>query len=488
MLEIPRTSIGTVLGLALGIAIGGPVVVEAQVGAGTLQLTDTVFEGRTRALAEVGYLTAPLDLEAPEVGSTKLRFLRLPGFQGNSSKAVFYLGGGPGHSGVQEAVGAFPLLTMLRSLGDVVVVDYRGTGGSLPNLSCPEGWAYPLDRAGSWHASMVAMREAIETCVAHLEGEGVDLTQYSTPRITDDVDAVRRALGYDEVDLFGISFGSHVGLEFLRRYPDVVRRAVFLGLHGLDRSVTLPSEADSVLSLLDNAFVEASTDSWELRSLRHEVERLLSRLDEEPAQVSVLSPDGDSVTVTFGRFDVSLEIAQGIRHHRNNATMWLVRTLYDALHGDLSRAAWAVAAGRSRGLDGMGLAVACASGISEERRRRMEAEAPTSLLGLAASFPGMEFCESVPHEKLGPAFWEPVRSDVPVLFVTGTFDGGKVIEHRDAQRLTNATQLMLGNGFHNDYIDLWPLYVDHVLRFLRGQPVETSTVELPLSFSVPEES
>src|SRR5204862_4996863 len=63
-------------------------------------------------------------------------------------------------------------------------------------------------------------------CRDRLRAAPVDLSQYTTATNADDVDDLRRVLGFDKWDLFGVSYGTRLGLEVMRRHPENVRAVV----------------------------------------------------------------------------------------------------------------------------------------------------------------------------------------------------------------------------------------------------------------------
>src|SRR6202047_152304 len=131
---------------------------------------------------------------------------------------VFFLSGGPGEGATESA----PELvhSPMRTLRDLVFVDTRGTGGSDP-LSC-RIWGdgtrldhiFPLDAA-------IACRDELQ--------KKADLTRYTTAAAMDDVDEVRRHLGYGPVNLIGGSYGTYAAQVFLVRHPEAVRSVVLSG-------------------------------------------------------------------------------------------------------------------------------------------------------------------------------------------------------------------------------------------------------------------
>src|SRR5665647_194821 len=126
-----------------------------------------------------------------------------------SPNATIYLDGGPGGDGQNilnyAAVLGAPFLNGVEVDGDFLVISQRGTARSIPYLDCQS---------------------------SNCEDFSInyDLASYNTAANADDVEDLRAALGYDQLNVYGISYGSRLGLEVLRRHGDHVRAAVIEGL------------------------------------------------------------------------------------------------------------------------------------------------------------------------------------------------------------------------------------------------------------------
>jgi pimeloyl-ACP methyl ester carboxylesterase len=134
------------------------------------------------------------------------------------------LQGGPGGSAEEEVTGlSIGDPTIARRYqpfldqGDVVFFDQRGAGRSIPRLTCvPEADAGVADPAG--------------VCFARHVKAGVDFAGYDSPASADDVDELRLSLGAPKANLYGISYGSRLALEVMRRHPDQIRAAAIDGV------------------------------------------------------------------------------------------------------------------------------------------------------------------------------------------------------------------------------------------------------------------
>src|SRR5262245_48819190 len=152
-----------------------------------------------------------------------LNIVVLPAFdQKTKTEPVFDLAGGPGVASTSRAMFYATQGKEYRRRHDVVLVDQRGTGNSnrlsIPQEKTPESdlrEMYPVDY-------VMRMHDALQ--------QHADLTQYTTSLAMDDLDDVRAWLGYDRINLFGLSYGTRAALVYLRQHPEHVRTITLLGV------------------------------------------------------------------------------------------------------------------------------------------------------------------------------------------------------------------------------------------------------------------
>src|SRR2546430_13804540 len=142
---------------------------------------------------------------------------------------LFMLTGGPGQS-VEALVPVAGARAGVRRTRDIVLIDPRGTGKSAPLKCAALAPRDPFDELID--ADLAAT--AAQRCLAELRElrapGNIDVSRYITPELVADVDAVRAALGYQRINLWGGSYGTRVAQEFVRRYPSRVRSMVLDGV------------------------------------------------------------------------------------------------------------------------------------------------------------------------------------------------------------------------------------------------------------------
>lgn len=437
-------------------------------------LTFTPYEFKPRdgetLAAEQGTFTVPERRANPASRRIKIAFVRFAATGAKKGPPIVYLAGGPGGSGIDAARGRrFPLFMAMREFGDVIALDQRGTGLSNPIPSCDEQEAYPLDRPLVRAALVSLARRVAAKCVKFWTDSGVDLAGYTTEESAADVDDLRAALGAEKITLWGISYGSHLALAILKRYPQRIDRAVLSSIEGLDETVKLPA-------LTDAYFTRLHPD------LSATMRRVHARLDAKPVTVSVKDAGGKDVQLTIGKLDVQLLAAGSISDPSSAVRLLPLYARMDA--GEFNEAGQViyrfVRAPEGFRFAGMPLAMDVASGISSSRARLVARQAKDSLLGDALNFPMPHLAGLAGIPDLGERFRAPVRSDVPVLFLSGTLDGRTYPESsaQIAAGFSRATRLIVENGGHNLF-EAAPEIQDAIVTYMRSGALPQPTVNLP---------
>jgi pimeloyl-ACP methyl ester carboxylesterase len=168
-------------------------------------------------------VSVPVDRSGTLPGTIALKVERLPaggaggaGVGAPTPEAVIALAGGPGQAALPLASYAAKALSSALGTRDLVMFDQRGTGES-GALSCPA-----LNSTGG-DAGIGTVGKLFERCALQL---GAARGQYTTQTSVEDIEAVRQAMGYEKLVLYGVSYGTKVALEYAARYPQNVSELV----------------------------------------------------------------------------------------------------------------------------------------------------------------------------------------------------------------------------------------------------------------------
>ena len=193
--------------------------------------------------AQCGTVQRPLDPAAPQGTQIDIHYAVLPALARNKKPdPVFFFAGGPGQSALDLAGHVSRLLARLGNRRDIVLVDQRGTGRSAPLLCDPPGVVRPLRDGVDPARQLELLRECRVRLQALPHG---DLRQYTTTIAVQDTDAVRRAIGAEQINLVGSSYGTRAVLEYMRQFPQAVRRALLDGVAPPDMVLPASFEADA---------------------------------------------------------------------------------------------------------------------------------------------------------------------------------------------------------------------------------------------------
>jgi len=458
---------------------------EAQQKAGTLKLKPYTFENsqKEKVEAEFGTLFVPENRSNPESNLIELAFVRFKSTAKDPGAPIVYLAGGPGGSGIGAATGSrFPLFMALREIADVIAFDQRGTGYSKPNLGCFERLALPLDVAPTREAAIKELRENARGCVSYWRDiQRVDLTGYNTNENADDLEDLRKALGANQISLWSISYGTHLAFATMRRHPKSIHRAVLAGTEGPDHTYKLPSNIQKHLEDLAAVIKADPQIGKDIPDFLALMKSVFDRLDAQPETVEITDPRTKlKVKVIVNKFVMQYIVANNIG---TTVTARFPALFYRASKGDFTNPAqvW-LNQSRSEIGSAMSFMMDCASGQTAARRERIEREAKGTLLEDIFNFPFPDICEEWRAPDLGDTFRAPLRSDVPVLFISGTLDARTPVSNAEEYRtgFSNSTHMIIEGAVHSDPLFLSsPKIKDGMMEFLRGQPVTVTKITAP---------
>jgi len=477
--------------VAFPLIVGAVVPATAQPTPGMLETVDSVFVSQAgdTVTAQYGFLWVRENRSEQNDRMIRLGFVRFPSTSSDAGPPIVYLAGGPGGSGIDAARGPrFPLFMALREAGDVIALAQRGTRGSIPYLTCQDPWVYPLEQALTRETLLQTTLEWARICADYWRGLGIDLTAYNTIENADDVDDLRQALGAEQVSLLGISYGTHLALSVIRRHPAGVYRAVLAGVEGPTQTLKLPSSIQKVLVRVDSLVRDDTVASARYPDFLGSVTVVLDSLERAAVTVDGQDPStGQPIPLTIGKFDIQWLTAGSIG---NSQILRQLPSIYERLEaGDYASIAPFIASSRSRSMLAMTFAMDCASGAPAERLDRIRREAEETLLGDAVDFPQPYICDAWPHAAPDEAFWAPVRSGIPVQFISGTLDGRTPASNADEVRggFRNSGHLVLEGAGHSDDLLLSSRRIPEIiLSFLRGGPAVDEVAVVPFRIFVPE--
>ncbi len=352
---------------------------------------------------------------------------------GRSGKAkpetppIFYLHGGPSFRGLERSLeerGTFEehWLPML-DVSDVIVISQRGIGPSKPTttieiVTTPPPPDQPYDDG----KAVADFRRALAEEKAAWEALGIDLNGYTVIEAAEDINDVRLALGYESITIWGGSFGSHWGMAFMRRHPELVSRAILRGMEGPDHTYDHPG---NIWKVYERVAAEAEAapelaDAIPEGGLIRALESVIEKADVEPWKVTVTDPEtGKKQDVLFDGETVRM-LARG---YSRALASWPADVIA-MYRGDFGAAAERIVqtAERSgrRSATASFFMLDCSSGITEARLAEYLAD-PAAEIYRRMNWHYIEGCP-VWESDLGDAFRQSFETEIPTVVAHGTWD------------------------------------------------------------------
>ncbi|HTD29199.1 MAG TPA: alpha/beta fold hydrolase [Xanthomonadaceae bacterium] len=402
--------------------------------------------------AQCAHMLVPEDYAHADGRKIQLAIAWIPAHNADMTDPVFMLAGGPGQSALDSYPGIAPAFEETLKKRSVILVDQRGTGASNP-LECEDksGGKTSVEQEAA-EASPDVLRRFTEHCRDTLAAKA-DLRFYSTTEAIRDLDAVRAAIGAEQIDLVGISYGTRVAQHYARRYPTHTR------------AVVLDSVAPNEL-ILGNDFARNLDDALALNfkecskipkcvermgDPRANLAALLAHLTERPEPVNFRDPvTGEMREETLTRGSLALVARMYAYLPALEASLPL--TLAEAMKGRYEPLmAQAKLVGGNLGetmAAGMQLSVIC---TEDADGLKVDPAYADGVLGNEMIDTLRTQCAVWPHGERPSDFHQPLVSDLPILVLEGEFDpvtppryGEQVIKNLSHGRLL----ILKGQG-HN---------------------------------------
>jgi len=402
----------------------------------------------TSFAARCGTLRVPIDREHPKVGFIDLKVAVVPALNRRSTAPpLFLLAGGPGQSAMQVYVSLSSAFARINRNHAIVLLDQRGTGrSSQQSCTYPEDWQEPDD-------PMPALRKATVECLAKL---GPNARFYTTSIAVRDLDEMRIALGFDQIDLYGGSYGTRVAELYMRRYPAHVHAVILDGVTYPQQAIgtETPQDGERALNLIVARCMQAPDCAATYPQLPDDLSKLLRQFGPQKVKVTIDDPNsGLPLEIEFNRR--ILNAALRMLSYSSMQASLLPALIHEAAHGKLRPlAAQSVMNMRQISdqlANGMQYSVICSedepllAGGGVDRAAMAKTYQGTDMLdGLH------EICKLWPRGPVDADLHAALHSEIPTLLLSGEAD--PVTPPLDAERaaagLTHHRHLILKGEGH----------------------------------------
>ena len=414
-LRINRRSRCWLLGLVLTL---GPAVGSASERYDPLRNCElSAAGGRLTASARCGELEVPENPAAESGRTIELAYAVLPKRnRGADSEPVFFLAGGPGQSARDMLPVMRRALSEVNRNHDLIFLDQRGTGGSNA-LECsfdePENW---LDMDFS------AISERLRECRREWDA---DVRFYTTAHGADDIERLRQHYGFEQINLYGGSYGTRMAQVYLRRHPGRVRSMIIDGV--VPTRLHLGSEHGLKLDQALNKLFTACASDADCKATFPDLEQafgeLVERFRTETLDLVVTDPrTGRAIDLPFNR-DVLASALRFLAYGPQSQSIIPYLVHEAATTGSPARLASQALIIQEQMDDMIAIGLNFAVGCSEDWPGwPRQVDQSHTLLGDSM----LEFYDTIcawwPAGEVDPGFHQPFDSEVPVLILSGELD------------------------------------------------------------------
>lgn len=401
-----------------------------------------------RLPAKCGTLTVYEDRTAGTGRQIDLHLAVLPAVSRSPAPdPLFFLTGGPGQAATESYLQIGSAFNKINQNRDIVLVDQRGTGQSHP-LACPDLPDESLSEFGDEQ-----LTAWLDDCLTQLDA---DPRFYTTSIAMDDLDQVREALGYQAINIYGVSYGTRAALTYLQQHQAHVRAVILDGVVPQDEALGLDVARDAQ-RVLDLIFERCNADPAcheAYPNLRAEFDSILTTLDTEPVKLTLPHPvSGGSTELTLTRDTVAVSVR--LLSYTPETVALLPLLIHQAASGNynlLAAQALMVDDQLSSSItEGMAYSVQCAEDAPFINTAYAEQANAGAYLGNSMTDGIAQICAAWPRGDIPAGFKQPVVSDVPVLLLSGEADPVTPPANADhaAQTLGNSLHLIAPGQGHN---------------------------------------
>lgn len=383
--------------------------------------------------------------QQPEGRKIDIHYAVIPAIKNiHPTEAFLAIAGGPGQSAIDSAPMFDATFANVRQTRDILLIDQRGTGRSNP-LLCPEDSSVlPLEIDDR------QLNVALETqnCLAQLQG---DVKQYTSAIALADFEAVRVALNYQKLHLYGISYGTRIAQLYMRRYPEALSTVTLDGVVPMQQSVLAIGLAiDRAIALLLTECADRDRCGEQFPHLAERLATVIAELDQSPAILQVMHPTTGEPSKFFLTRDKFLGVLRLALYAPN--TRSLLPLAIDRAAAGNYQPVLGLYSLTMNGLDlamGMHNTVLCSEDIHRLTSDLAE-QLDQSTIGASMLEQMSDACAVWPADSVGDDFSKPIASAIPTLLLSGQQDPATPPEWAELAmaKMTNAVHWVAPHAAH----------------------------------------
>lgn len=383
----------------------------------TSLVMESCFVEGVKTQLQCGKLTVPENWTSPTDKTIDVNVIVVKAIASSAKPdPLFLLMGGPGQAASELVSGLIGIFRDVHQSRDLVFIDQRGTGLSSPLLCDDKDGDIYKDVSSDFDSSDV------QKC---LDNFNVDLSQYNTNSAVLDFDAVRVALGYEEINLYGISYGSRAAMIYMRDKPKALRSVILDGVVPPQIAVG-PSGVQAARAF--DILIEQCKNSVDCQkqypTLVSDYQKIRAQLEITPVQTMIDHPVSDKkvpLNIDSVKFIGTLH-SQLYSIGRRELLPYIINEFanknYKPFVGLMSQSEDS----KSVIYTGLNFNIICNEDVPRASKELLAQSRNNSFSG-RHSFEGIsEVCSQWPKFKAPANFADPVKSDIPTMLLSGELD------------------------------------------------------------------
>ena len=370
-----------------------------------------------RQQVQCGTLVTPENYAKPNGENININFVVLPAIDNSKDKLpLMFLAGGPGQAASELAGMLYARFNEIRKTRDLILIDQRGTGESHP-IKCED-----VEDINPYSLLPEDLKLTdIEKCIGEFKG---DLSQYSSENAIRDFDAVRQALGHQQVHIYGGSYGTRAGLVYMRMFPDSLKSVVLDSVGPIEVPIGLvgKSAEQSFDQLLVNCQTQASC-AKQYPNIAKEFTAVKAKLANAPVSVTISHPRlGTPTEFIISQDKFISNIQMQLYGLPTRSLVPLV--IHQAYLGDYKPLAGLI----SQAEGGMGVYlglhfnIVCNEDLPKIDAQMKIENADNNFAGAMALDMVAKVCSVWPKYQPSSDFYQTVTANIPTLILSGSLD------------------------------------------------------------------
>ncbi|MGC6509830.1 MAG: alpha/beta fold hydrolase [Myxococcota bacterium] len=386
-------------------------------------------------------------ISSDSTDTLSLSVVKLPAIRPNpKADPLIFIAGGPGQSAIDNIAFASQAMRTIQRERDVLFIDQRGTGQSSP-IECQT----PQINPDQW-SSDSTLNDYNDAMVRCLQQSPIPLSYFGSKYAVQDIEFVRKTLKLDQINLYGVSYGTRVAQVYMRRFPEHSRAVILDGVVPMDEPIgqEFKKHAQGVLNQLEKECRQDEACTELTDSLTGDLEMVLKNLKQEP---NILAPNPSTGTMTT--YQLSPEIVMsGIRLALYSPLLqrMLPYTISEAKKGHFTPLLAQTIQPSQRLEEGLSSGLYYAIYCTEDYPRlQPDIDKVSTVMDVLTSKQADDICGQIQQPAIDARFFEPITSDIPVLMTSGARDPitPPALAEKAGKELSNAQYIVAPQAAHN---------------------------------------